>query len=192
VSLLAAIPGLTIVQPGNSEETRALVRWAVREAEESVALRLAIGPSPRSIELPPGGGVTVGRGSVLREGSDAVLLAYGPVLLHEALVASELLAADEGIAVRVVDLPWLNRFDPEWLAGEIAPFEHVLVLEDHSPAGGLGDGLRRALDGKAVSVFGVEGWPACGTPPEALRFHGLDGESLAARIASQLGVRAAR
>ena len=43
---------MTIVQPANSEETAALVRWAVEEAEENVAVRLAIGPSPRRIELP--------------------------------------------------------------------------------------------------------------------------------------------
>jgi hypothetical protein len=41
-----------------------------------------------------------------------------------------------------------------------------------------------------VTVFGVEGWPACGTPDEALRFHALDGASLAARIAAHVGVPA--
>ena len=46
-------------------------------------------------------------------------------------------------------------------------YEHVFVLEDHSPVGGLGDALRRGL-GRDVVVFGVEGWPACGTPSEAL------------------------
>ena len=50
--------------------------------------------------------------------------------------------------------------------------------------------LRRELQDE-VTVFGVEGWPACGTPAEALRFHGLDGASLADRIAARLGVRAA-
>ncbi len=189
ISLLGALPGTTIVQPGNAEETRALVRWAVEEAGGNVGIRLAIGPSPRRIELPPGHELAVGRGAVLREGSDAVLLAYGPVLLHEALLAAELLAEDEGIALRVVDMPWLNRFDADWLAAEVAPFENVLVLEDHSPVGGLGDALRRELPGRAVAVYGVEGWPACGTPEEALRFHGLDGASLASRIAAELGVR---
>lgn len=192
VSLLAALPGMTVVQPGSADETRALLRWAVEEADENVGVRLAIGPSPRRIELPAEYEPTVGRGAVLREGRDVVLLAYGPVMLHEALLASELLAGKEGIGLRVVDMPWLNRFDPAWLAGEVAPFEHVLVLEDHSPVGALGDGLRRALDGHPIAVYGVEGWPACGTPEEALRFHGLDGASLAARILAQLGVRATR
>ena len=52
ISLLAALPNMTIVQPVNAEETKAIVAWAVEEAEGNVAIRLAIGPSPRHIELP--------------------------------------------------------------------------------------------------------------------------------------------
>jgi transketolase len=188
ISLLAALPNVAIVQPGSWKETGALVRWAVQDAEESVAVRLAIGPSPRRIELPSV--PAVGRGTVLRDGSDAVMLSYGPVMLHEALLAAERLGESGEQSVRVVAMPWLNRFDSDWLAAEVAPFEHVFVLEDHAPVGGLGDGLRGALSGRAVAVFGVEGWPACGTPAEALRFHALDGASLAARIAAHVGVPA--
>ena len=72
----------------------------------------------------------------------------------------------------------------------MAGYEHVLVLEDHAPVGGLADGLRAALPGREIAAFGVEGWPACGTPDEALRVHGLDGASLAARIAGRVGVPA--
>jgi transketolase len=186
ISLLAALPNMTVVQPANSEETRALLRWAVDDAQENVALRLAIGPCPRSIELPGIAG-GLGRGTVLREGSDALLFAYGPVLLHEALNAAEAL----GTRVQVVNMPWLNRVDSDWLAELVDPFGEIFVVEDHAPVGALGDSLRRHLDGRAVNVFGVEGWPACGTPNEALRFHGLDGASLADRIALALRARTA-
>jgi transketolase len=189
ISLLGALPNVTIVQPASWDETGALLRWAVNDAEESVAVRLAIGPSPRRLDLPAN--VSHGRGTVLREGSDAVLLAYGPVMLHEALLAAERLAESGELSLRVVAMPWLNRFDEEWLAAEVGAFEPVFVLEDHAPVGGLADGLRAALPGPVVTVFGVEGWPACGTPAEALRFHALDGESLAERIAAQVGRRAA-
>jgi transketolase len=181
VSLLAALPNMTIVQPANAEETQALLRWAVESANENVALRLAIGPSPRRIELEQAYQVEVGRGSVLRTGDEAVLLSYGPVMLHEALRASEILAG-RGVGVAVADMPWLNRIDRPWLGELVAPFRDVFVLEDHAPVGALGDVLRRELDGRRITVFGVDGWPACGTPPEALRYHGLDGESLAERI----------
>jgi transketolase len=185
VSLLAALPNMTVVQPANSEETRALLRWAVEEAAGTVAVRLAIGPSPRRIDLPDTE-VVPGRGTVLHEGTDALLFAYGPVLLHEALSAAELLAG----RIQVVNMPWLNGVDDHWLSDLVEPFGELFVVEDHSPVGALGDTLRRALDGRAVTVFGVEGWPACGTPLEALRYHGLDGSSLADRIALALRARA--
>jgi transketolase len=182
VSLLGALPNVSIVQPGNADETRAVLRWAVAEARENVAIRLAIGPSPRRLELPE---VAPGRGAVLHEGTDALLFAYGPVMLHEALTAAELL----GDRLQVVNMPWLNRIDDRWLVELVEPFAELLVLEDHAPVGALGDALRRALPGRAVTVFGVEGWPACGTPQEALRHHGLDGASLADRIAALLPAR---
>jgi transketolase len=162
------------------------LRWAVEDADENVALRLAIGPSPRRIELEDEYRAEVGCGSILRTGDDALLFSYGPVMLHEALRASELLAP-RGVGVAVVNLPWLNRVQGEWLEDLVAPFDELLVLEDNAPVGALGDTLRRRLDGRRITVFGVEGWPACGTPQEALRFHGLDGESLAERIALVLG-----
>ncbi len=186
ISLLGALPDMTVVQPANGDETRALLRWAVEEAAENVAIRLAIGPSPRRIEAL--GEAEPGRGRTLRGGDDAILLAYGPVLLHEALTASEVLA-ERGVDLAVANMPWLNRLDRAWLAEAVSPYEHVFVLEDHAPVGGLGDALRRELDGRPVTVFGVEGWPACGTPHEALRFHRLDGGSLAARISAQLSGR---
>jgi transketolase len=184
VSLLGALPNVAIVQPANSDETRALLRWAIERSAENVAIRLAIGPSPRRIDLPrvepyPG------RGTLLREGSDALLFAYGPVMLHEALRAAEAL----GTRLQVVNMPWLNRVDSDWLAELVEPFEEIFVLEDHAPVGGLGDSLRRALDGRSIRVFGVEGWPACGTPTEALSFHRLDGTSLADRVALALRAR---
>jgi transketolase len=114
------------------------------------------------------------------------MFAYGPVMLHEALVAAEALHG----RLAVVNMPWLNRVDSEWLADIVEPFAEIFVLEDHAPVGALGDALRRELEGRSVTVLGVEGWPACGTPAEALRFHGLDGSSLADRIELVLGARA--
>jgi transketolase len=111
------------------------------------------------------------------------------VMLHEVLTAATLLGK-RGIEAAVVAMPWLDRIDPAWLADTFAKAPDVLVVEDHAPVGALGDALRRALatlpEAPAVSVVGVEGWPACGTPVEALHHHGLDGASLAERVALAL------
>jgi transketolase len=101
-------------------------------------------------------------------------------MLNEALVAAEMLA-DSFVSVRVVAMPWLNRVDLEWLETVCGEDQPIAVLEDHAPVGALGDTLRRSLR-RPVECFGVEGWPACGTPVEALRHHRLDGRSVAARL----------
>ncbi|HEY3804346.1 MAG TPA: transketolase C-terminal domain-containing protein [Kofleriaceae bacterium] len=181
VSLLAALPNMIVIQPASSREARLALRWAVLESRDNCALRLVIGPSPRTIDTPATFKFELGRGYTVLEGSDHVLFAYGPVMLNEALLAAERLAA-RGISLRVVNCPWLNRTDVRWLDESIANVGKIFVVEDHAPIGALGDQLRRSLGRREIRVFGVEGFPACGNPAEALKVHGLDGASLAARI----------
>ena len=199
ISLFSALPNCTIIQPGNAAETKMAVQYFLREAHGVCVLRLIIGPSPRIIELPSDYTLTPGRGVRLQEGNDAVLFAYGPVMLHEALTAAEILES-QGFALSVVNMPWLNRIDPEWLTEMVQNVPLVCVLEDHSPVGGLGDHILPVLvaeglaEGRTFHKFGVEGYPACGTPAEALQKHGLDGASLArslARLATQAPARGA-
>ncbi|MEW5724394.1 MAG: transketolase C-terminal domain-containing protein [Thermodesulfobacteriota bacterium] len=187
ISLLGALPNIEIIQPGNAAETQMALRYLVKETDNNGVLRLNIGPSPRRIQLPDDYRLTRGKGVPLKEGTKGVLLAYGPVLLHEALLAGEILAA-RGLDFKVVNMPWLNVVDPEWLLETVRDCPNIFVVEDHSPVGGLADRLSSelwragAMDRVTLNVFGVEGFPACGTPQEALRFHGLDGESLARRV----------
>jgi transketolase len=189
ISLFAALPNCTIIQPCNAEETRMVVEYAVDEAKENVALRFIISPSPRKIQLPRDYKLVFGKGVHLTEGKDAIMFAYGPVMLHEALLGSELLA-ERGVGLKVVNLPWLNRVDAKWLEEIIEPYELVFVLEDHHPSGALADHIlellaaskNQLLAKRRLLRFAVEGWPACGTPQEALKYHRLDGASLAERV----------
>ena len=194
ISLFGALPNCVMIEPCNGEETRMALRYCVEEEKGNSVLRLIIGPSPRSISLPPGYTFTPGKGAALTEGTDAVLFAYGPVMLHEALLAAEKLRETD-FKLRVVHMPWLNRVEPKWFGDILGPCRLVCVLEDHSPVGGLGDMLLNALagsgllEGRRFKKFAVEGYPACGTPQEVLRYHGLDGASLAGRIRLECGER---
>lgn len=187
ISLLSSLPNMIILQPCNPTETQQAVEYAVDTARDNVALRLVIGPSPRNIYLSEDYTLTFGQGISLTEGNDALLFAYGPVMLHEALLASETLK-EQGFALKVVNMPWLNRLDIQWIRATVMPYHHLFVLEDHAPIGGLGDTLLNAvatdglLEGRQLIKFAVEGYPAYGTPAEALQFHRLDGASLAERI----------
>jgi len=187
ISLFGALPNFEILQPCNADETRMAVEYVINEAVENCLLRLNIGPSPRIIRLPADYHLKQGCGVTLVDGTDAVLLAYGPVMLNEALLAAELLR-EKDFHLKVVNMPWLNRVDAQWLDATVSNTPLIYVLEDHSPVGGLGDRLlnkliRSDLGGaRRFRIFGVEGYPACGTPAEVLEYHGLDGESLTAKI----------
>lgn len=187
IALFAALPNSTIVVPCNGAETRMALEYLVDEAVEVGVLRLSIGPSPRRIELPAGYRLTPGQGVALREGRDAILFGYGPVMLHEALLASEILAG-QGFGLTVVNHPWVNQVDLDWFRDMVSPFDTIYVLEDHGPNGALGDRMLERLSGvdrlsgRRFRRFAVEGYPACGAPGEVLRRHGLDGASLAESI----------
>lgn len=195
ISLFAALDKMTLIQPCNAAEAEAATAWAVKEAAGPVMLRLVIGPSPEVLPLPENYKFEVGKGAVLHEGDDAVIFGYGPVMLHEAMSAARQLK-DRGFGLRVVNMPWLNKIDSGWLREVVTPYEQVYVIEDHAPVCGLADRLLTAMheqnltDGRRVQRFGVEGLPACGTPVQAMTFHGLDGTSLADRIGRTAVVKA--
>jgi len=187
ISLFGALPDCVILEPGNEVETRQALEWCVDEAQQSCMIRLVIGPSPRVIPVAEDYQFSFGRGNVLNEGTDAVIFSYGPVMLNEALTAAERLNK-QGFFLKVINLPWLNQVDVDWLEAAVGDFDTAFVLDDHSRYGGLGDSLLNAfmssdtLRGRQLVKFAVEGHPACGTPSEVLYAHGLSGEKLAIRI----------
>ena len=121
------------------------------------------------------------------DGHDAVLFAYGPVMLNEAMVAAETLH-DQNLSLKVINLPWLNRIDQDWFKENVAKCETIFVLDNHSQFGGLGDQVlntAQKFDGLRSKKFiklALNEYPACGTPPEVLAYHKLDGKSIAASI----------
>jgi transketolase len=196
ISLFGALPNITIIQPCNAEETKWATEYCVNQAEENCMLRLVIGPSPEKIELPKDYKFKVGVGAELTEGNDVILFGYGPVMLHEALVASDYLKKI-GFRLKVVNMPWLNKIDNNWLKELIKDQKRIFVLEDHSAVGGLGDRILNALvetnsiTGKEFTNFGLKEYPECGTPLEVLEFHHLDGKSLAQRISGVKNIETA-
>jgi transketolase len=187
VALLACLPEMVIFQPCNEQETALGLDYLVHSESRSSALRLYLGASPGPLRLPEAYRVRPGRGVVLRPGQDATLLAYGPVLLWECLQAAALLEG-EGLGVRVVNMPWLNLVDPDWLAELTGAGGLLAVVEDHAPTGGLAPALLMEMHraGRPADVrviqLAVRGIPVCGRPGEALQSHGLDASSIAAAI----------
>ncbi|MFH0732474.1 MAG: transketolase C-terminal domain-containing protein [Candidatus Omnitrophota bacterium] len=193
ISLFGALPNCVIMEPCNALETGLALNWCASKTDKTCMIRLAISPSPGKIILPENYSLVPGEGCILEAGNDAVIFAYGPVMLHEALLAAGLLRK-KGFSLEVVNMPWINLVSESWLKKIINKHDAVFVLDNHSGYGALGDKLLNAiiklkdLNIKIFEKFAIEGYPACGSPAEALEFHSLDHSSLARRILEKVNI----
>ena len=180
ISALAAIPHLVMVEPSSEAEVAAIYEHLVNRLSESAYLRLVSVKWPLPFAYPQGTPVEAGRGWVVREGADAVAFGYGPWMLSNAFEAADEIETHTGVSIRLVNLPWLNRVDPEWLRSVIGFRRSVVTLDNHYLHGGQGQMLSAAIAALGlepavrVTNVGVTELPECGTNDEVLAYHGLD------------------
>ena len=110
----------------------------------SFYLRLVSIPREIPYELPSDYEMTLGRGTVLIPGDEVVVLGYGPVLLPEAWHAVHSLARSHGKQAKLVNLPWLNRIDADWLRETVGDARCVVTLDNHYISGGQGEMIAAA------------------------------------------------
>ncbi|HJZ74879.1 MAG TPA: transketolase C-terminal domain-containing protein [Vicinamibacterales bacterium] len=187
ISAIGSVPELTAIEPCSEREARLAIRWAVETNAASTYLRFVNVPLDLPYTLPASYRLEVGRGVTLRDGSDVALVGYGPLLNANAWHAADALAA-RGISAAVINLPWLNRIDDEWVASRFSRFAAVVTLDNHYVALGQGvmvaAALARTGAGARVISIGLTDVPACGANAEVLAHHGLDADSIAATVLS--------
>jgi transketolase len=181
LAALRAVGGSTVLYPCDPNQTAALVEQ-MADRDGIVYLRTTRNALPTLYEASddfPIGGSRVVRAS----DADQVTLVGAGITVHEALAATDALAAD-GIAARVIDCYSVKPLDHETLrAAARATDGRVVVAEDHWPEGGLGDAVRAAFadadERPRVVALGVRGLPGSGTPAELLAAAGIDAEHIA-------------
>lgn len=141
IALMRAIPGMTVVVPADDVEARAATR-AAYEHEGPMYLRLARLATP-VVNDPETYEFKLGKGIVLREGTDVTVVACG-LMVGEALAAAEELAS-RGISAEVINIHTIKPIDSELLLASAAKTGHVVTAEEHSVIGGLGDAVLAAL-----------------------------------------------
>jgi transketolase len=110
------------------------------------------------------------------------------ITVHEALKAHAFLAK-EGIVIRVVDAYSIEPLDEAGLRQAAAECGgRVVVVEDHYPAGGLGEAVTAALTGAARVVhLCVRELPRSGKPDELIELYGIGAKSIIAAVKGLLG-----
>ena len=178
LALMRTIPGMTIIVPSDDIESKAAVRAAI-ETDGPFYLRFGRFAVP-VINDRPDYKFEVGKGIVLREGTDVTIAATG-LCVSSALDAAEKLAAD-GISAEVINFHTIKPLDKELLIASAKKTGKVVTAEEHSVIGGLGGAVCEALSEAAPTpvlrigiqdVFGESG-PAA----ELLHKYQLDGEGI--------------
>jgi transketolase len=189
VGILRCFPNLTVLCPADSAEVGPAL-------EASLTL-----PGPAYIRLGKKGEPAVhasrptfevGKGIIMREGSDICLLGMGTATSIALAAADEL--ASRGLSARVVSMHSVKPLDEALLADAFGRFRAVAVVEEHSVIGGLGSAVAEWLarrDGAHPPLV------VCGTPDAFISESGsqqwmreqcgLTGPAVAATILARLG-----
>jgi transketolase len=187
ISAVGAVPGLVAFEPCSEREARLAIRWAVEENPDSTYLRFVNVPLDLPYSVPADYALQVGRGVQLRPGTEVAIVGYGTILNTQAWHAAERLQ-QEGLSAAVINLPWLNRIDDEWVKATLGRFKHIVTLDNHYLEFGQGvmvaAALARAGVAARVTPIGLAEIPACGSNADVLAYHGLDAESIARTVLS--------
>ena len=142
-ALMRSIPGMTVICPADDIEAKAAVK-AAYEYKGPVYLRfgrLAV-PVFHNEDYQ----FVIGKGEILREGTDVAIIANG-LMTYEAIQAGEMLA-EAGINACVINMPTIKPLDEELVLEAARKCGKVITCEEHSIIGGLGEAVCGLLSEK--------------------------------------------
>ena len=146
-ALMRSIPGMTIICPADSVEAEAAV-MAAYEMEGPVYLRFGRLAIPVFHE--EGFKFQIGKGEILREGTDVAIIANG-LLVYEAIQAGEMLA-EAGINAMIINMATVKPLDEELVLEAARKCGKVITCEEHSVIGGLGEAVCSLLSEKLPTI----------------------------------------
>ena len=180
-ALMRVIPGMVVACPSDDIEAKAAVK-AAAAVEGPVYMRFGrlavpvINDEDYKFEI--------GKGKVLREGTDVAIIANG-LCVAESLDAAEKLAA-EGINAQVINMATVKPLDTELVLEAAKATGKVVTVEEHSVIGGLGsavcDVLSEQLPTPVLKIGVNDVFGHSGPAVELIKEFGLDGDSIAAKV----------
>jgi 1-deoxy-D-xylulose-5-phosphate synthase len=147
LSFLRVIPGMTVMAPSSQEELQRMLATALT-LDGPAAVRYPRGLAAPFSPLPSIEPVPVGRGVVIREGTEVALVGIGTGV-GMAREAAELLAAEGAAAPTVVDARFVKPLDTELLQRLAATHRRIVTVEENTLAGGFGSAVLEVLAGGA-------------------------------------------
>jgi 1-deoxy-D-xylulose-5-phosphate synthase len=159
IAYLRHLPNIICMAPKDENELQHMLRTAV-EYDGPAAVRYPRGAG-FGVPLDPDiKAIPVGESELLRDGDDALIVAYG-TLVHPALEAAAELAA-EGISAAVLNARFAKPLDRDRILNLASRCRALVTVEEHSGMGGFGSAVLEALSAGGVAVpsrcLGVPDW----------------------------------
>ncbi|OOM78395.1 transketolase family protein [Clostridium sp. BL-8] len=177
ISLMRSIPNMVVLNPSDAIEAKKAV-YAAAEYYGPVYIRLGRAQVPviheENYEF------KIGKGEVLREGKDVLIVATG-IMVAKALEAAETLSK-ENIEATVVNMSTIKPLDAELIVSLAKDIKKVITAEEHSIIGGLGSAVAEVLSEecpvklKRIGLKDVFG--QSGTPETLLKYYGLTSDDI--------------
>jgi 2-oxoisovalerate dehydrogenase E1 component beta subunit len=130
-------PGLKIVSPATATDAKGLMKAAIRDDdcvlffEHKYLYRRVKDVMPEGDHIVP-----IGKARVAREGTDVSIISYAATL-WKALEAAEVLQAEDGVSVEVIDLRTLLPLDDEAIVSTVKKTNRVLIVHEDTRTGGI-------------------------------------------------------
>ena len=180
IALMRALPNMTVIVPADGIETKQAVK-AAAEYEGPVYIRMGRPKVP--VLFDENYTFEIGKGVVLKEGTDVTLVGTG-IMVSKAVEAAELLAA-EGISAAVVNISTIKPLDAELIIAQAQKTGAIVTCEEHNIYGGLGSAVAEVLVENCpvpMTRVGVaDQFGESGLPDELLEKHGLTAANIAAQ-----------
>ncbi|MDE7436721.1 MAG: transketolase family protein [Lachnospiraceae bacterium] len=182
IALMRTIPGMTVIVPSDDVEARAAVRAAI-EKKGPVYLRFGRAAVP-VINDSSDYRFEIGKGVLLREGSDVTVVTCG-ITVAAALEAADMLAAD-GIHAEIINIHTIKPLDQELIIASAGKTGSVVTVEEHSVIGGLGsavcDCLSECLPTSVMKIGMPDVYGESGPADALVKKYGLDSQGIYRKI----------
>ena len=180
IGLMRTIPGMVILNPADDIEARLCV-LAAAEHDGPVYMRFGRLAVPRVFD--ENYKFEIGKGNVLKEGTDVTIIATG-LMVNEALMAAEKLAG-EGVSARVVNMATIKPIDRDIIIDSAKKTGVIVTAEEHNIIGGLGSAVAEVVcETVPVPVLRVgvnDTFGKSGPAVELLHEFGLDADNIAVK-----------
>ena len=149
----AHIPGLKMVIPSGPRNARALLAAAIRDPDPVIFFEAKSLYHAAKEEVPDESEVmAIGQAQIAREGDALTLIAYG-AMLRVALEAADILRAEDGAAVEVIDLLTISPLDRETVVASVKKTGRAVIVHEAPKSFGPGAEIAAPImDGAFLSL----------------------------------------